>query len=227
MSSKNRDSRSDALVVMAESGMPPSAATSPTVSGAAPVISSPSSPVWAASICRAASRPRSSAAWLVLTSTVPPERARSSSRVQSRAQPAVGDDHDVVDGLLDLREVVAGDEHGAAASGVVAQEVAQPADALRVEPVGGLVENEDLRVAEQRGGQAEPLAHAERVAADPAVRPRRSSPTVASTSATRPRPMPAAGAVTRRWFRAERQGWKVFASSTRADGVRGIARGRA
>ena len=51
-----------------------------------------------------------------------------------------------------------------------AQEVAQPADALRVEAVGGLVEHEHPRVAEQRRRQAEPLAHAERVAAGAAVR---------------------------------------------------------
>ena len=46
-----------------------------------------------------------------------------------------------------------------------AQEVAQPADALGVEAVGGLVEHEDPRIAEQRGGEAEPLGHAEREAA--------------------------------------------------------------
>ena len=46
-----------------------------------------------------------------------------------------------------------------------AQQVAQPADPLRVEAVGGLVEDQDPRVAEQGGREAEPLAHAERVAA--------------------------------------------------------------
>ena len=52
-----------------------------------------------------------------------------------------------------------------ALGGEAAQEVAQPADALGVEPVGGLVEHEDARVAEQRGREAEPLGHAEREAA--------------------------------------------------------------
>ena len=49
--------------------------------------------------------------------------------------------------------------------GGAAQEVAQPADALRVQAVGGLVEDEDLGVAEQRGGEAQALAHPGRVAA--------------------------------------------------------------
>ena len=43
--------------------------------------------------------------------------------------------------------------------------VAQPADALGVEPVRGLVEDQQLRVAEQRRREPEPLAHAERVGA--------------------------------------------------------------
>ena len=49
-----------------------------------------------------------------------------------------------------------------------AQEVAQPAHALRVEPVRRLVEDEQLGLAEQRRREAEPLAHAERVALDAA-----------------------------------------------------------
>ena len=84
-------------------------------------------------------------------------------------QPAAGQDEHVVDGLLDLRQHVAGHQHGAALGGQAAQEAAQPADALRVEAVGGLVEHEHGRVAEQGRGQAEPLAHAEREAADVAA----------------------------------------------------------
>ena len=45
---------------------------------------------------------------------------------------------------------------------------ADPDDALRVEPVDRLVEHQHRRVAEQRGGDAEPLPHAEREAAGPA-----------------------------------------------------------
>ena len=61
-------------------------------------------------------------------------------------------------------------EHRAALGGQVAQQPAQPGHAGRVETVGRLVEDQHLRVAEQRRGQPEALAHAERVAADPAVR---------------------------------------------------------
>jgi hypothetical protein len=49
------------------------------------------------------------------------------------------------------------------------QERAEPADAARVEPVGRLVEDQEPRVAEEGRGQAEALAHAQRVAADPAA----------------------------------------------------------
>ena len=56
-------------------------------------------------------------------------------------------------------------EHGAAARGELAEVVAQPADAVGVEAVGRLVEQQDLRVAEQRAGEGEALAHAEREAA--------------------------------------------------------------
>ena len=58
---------------------------------------------------------------------------------------ALRDDHDVVGGLGDLGERVAGEQHGPALGGEAAQEVAQPADAIGVEAVGGLVEDEDAR----------------------------------------------------------------------------------
>ena len=79
--------------------------------------------------------------------------------------PAVADDDDVVGGLGDLGEDVAGDQDGPSFGGQAAEQVAQPPDALRVQAVGGLVEDQHGRVAEQRGGQAEPLPHAEGVAA--------------------------------------------------------------
>jgi hypothetical protein len=43
--------------------------------------------------------------------------------------------------------------------------VAEPADAVGIEAVGGLVEQQHLRVAEQRAGQRQALPHAEREAA--------------------------------------------------------------
>ncbi|MFN8169054.1 MAG: hypothetical protein U0S36_09760 [Candidatus Nanopelagicales bacterium] len=78
-------------------------------------------------------------------------------------------DDDVVDRLLDLAEHVARDEHRAALAGEVAQERAQPRDALGVEAVGRLVEHEDAGVAEERGRELEPLAHAQREPADRAA----------------------------------------------------------
>ena len=63
-------------------------------------------------------------------------------------------------------------EYGAAARGLGAQQVAHPANAGWVESVGGLVEDQNLWVAEQRGGYREPLAHAHRVVLHaPAGRP--------------------------------------------------------
>ena len=85
-------------------------------------------------------------------------------------QPTLVDDHHLVDGLSDLAEHVAGDQDGAALVGQVAQQAAQPRHAGRVEPVGRFVEQQHWRVAEQGPGQAEALAHAQRVAAHPPVR---------------------------------------------------------
>ena len=65
--------------------------------------------------------------------------------------------------MLDLGEQVAGHQHGAAASGVRAQSVAQRMDAFGIESVAGLVENEHWRVTEHRGGKPQPLSHTERV----------------------------------------------------------------
>jgi len=56
---------------------------------------------------------------------------------------------------------------GAAAVGVVAQQATHPADAGRVKAVGRLVQDQDLRLTDQRGRDAQPLAHAEGVVADP------------------------------------------------------------
>ena len=63
-----------------------------------------------------------------------------------------GQDHDLVDGLSDLGQHVARDQHGTARRRVATQEVAQPVDAFRVEPVGGLVKHEDVGVTEEGRG---------------------------------------------------------------------------
>ena len=48
--------------------------------------------------------------------------------------------------------------------------MAHPEDPLGVEPIDRLVQDEDRRVAEEGGGDAETLAHAERELAGPTVR---------------------------------------------------------
>jgi hypothetical protein len=81
----------------------------------------------------------------------------------------VPDDHQVVGDHLDLVQQVRGQQDGCAAVGVAAQQVAHPADAGRVQAVGRLVEDEDLRVPHQGGGDAEPLPHAQGVVTHPAA----------------------------------------------------------
>ena len=90
---------------------------------------------------------------------------------------------------------------------------AQPLDALRVEPVGGLVE-------EQHPGSPSSAAASESRWLMPSENPfgpplaTLSRPTMAITSSTRAAGMPLAAASIRRWLRARRVGWKERASST-------------
>ena len=76
-------------------------------------------------------------------------------------------------GLLHLGEQVAGDQHGPAVGGVPPQHPAHLGDLRRVEPVGRLVEHQQLRQAEHRLGDGQPLLHAVAVRADLAVDRRR------------------------------------------------------
>ncbi len=86
-----------------------------------------------------------------------------------RAEGAGGDelatveDHDLVGEVFDLVQQVARDEDRASRGGALAKQVAQPADALGVEAVAGLVEHQDRWIAEQRGRQPEALPHAQGV----------------------------------------------------------------
>jgi hypothetical protein len=72
------------------------------------------------------------------------------------------DDHHVVGGPRDLAQHVAGHDDRAPLAGQVAQRGAQPGRAARVQAVGRLVQDQHLRVAEQRRREAEALPHAER-----------------------------------------------------------------
>ena len=127
--------------------------------------------------------------------------------------PAAADDHEVVGGQRHLGHEVAGDEHRPALGGQAAGEVADPADALGVQAVDRLVEDDDPRVAEQGDGDAEPLAHAEGELADPLPghlgRPDELEHLVDARAG-----MPLLAASQRRWLRAERPGCTAFASSS-------------
>jgi hypothetical protein len=101
---------------------------------------------------------------------------------------------------------VGGDQDRASLAGEVAQELPDPGDALRVEAVGGLVEQQDLRVAEQRLGEPETLTHAEAELPDP-LGGRLLEPTRASTSSQRARGRPAVAAEMRSSSIALRPGW--------------------
>ena len=85
---------------------------------------------------------------------------------------ALGDDAAAVDdrrdvaGLLDLVEQVRGEQHRAALVDELADQAADLEDAGRVEAVHRLVEDQQLGVGEQAAGDAEALAHAERVRLD-------------------------------------------------------------
>ena len=84
-------------------------------------------------------------------------------------QPAAAEHDEVVGGVLHLAHQVAGDQHRPSLVGEVAQQLPHPADALRVQAVHRLVEQQDVGVAEQRGGDAEPLPHAQGEPAHPVV----------------------------------------------------------
>ena len=117
---------------------------------------------------------------------------------------AGADDRDAVAQLLDLGHQVAGEQHGDALVGEPPDQRAHVAHAGRVEAGRRLVEQQQPRVAQQRAGDAEPLAHAVRVAADPVLgavgevdgverrvdaRRRASSPSSAATSSRLRRPV--------------------------------------
>ena len=79
------------------------------------------------------------------------------------------DDHDPVGKPFELTHEVRREQHDATLVGAVAKEPAQPHHPLGVEAVHRFVEDEDARVADEGGGDAEPLAHAQRVATDPPI----------------------------------------------------------
>ena len=144
--------------------MPASKATFPTSAGSASVRRPPSSVGVLVSplAVSASSRARRSAA----RTTVPASCSRCGLGAHGD-DPAEADHDDVVGDDLDLVEQVRGEQDGAAAVGVPAEQVTHPPDPGRVQAVGGLVEDQHLGVTDQRGGDAESLTHAEGVLTDP------------------------------------------------------------
>ena len=149
------------------------------------------------------------------TRTPPPLR-RGHDLLQRRLRDAaaLGDHDDVVGGLRDLGQHVAGDEHRAAlgrragagsraASGCPAGPGRWRARRARA-PSG-------RRAARPRGRAAGACRASSRPRAG---RPRPLSATSSSSSSTRASPIPAAVASVRRWLRPLRPGWSIPPSST-------------
>jgi hypothetical protein len=88
----------------------------------------------------------------------------------ARDDASRADHDDVVGDELDLVQQVRGQQDGAAAVGVVPEQVAHPPGTGRVQAVVRLVEDQHRGVADEGDRDAEPLAHPERVRADPALR---------------------------------------------------------
>src|SRR5581483_4438659 len=94
-------------------------------------------------------------AWLVLDGELLDAGVRDES-----SSP---DDHETLGSERHFGDQVARHENGPALGRQVAQEEANPTDALGIEAVDGLVEEEDPGVTKKRGGDAEALSHTERV----------------------------------------------------------------
>lgn len=75
-------------------------------------------------------------------------RSRRSPTAGVGDQPAGRQDHDLIDGLGDLGQQTTRDEHGASRRGEAAQVVPQTAEPFGIEAVGGLVQHEDIGIAE-------------------------------------------------------------------------------
>ena len=134
---------------------------------------------------------RSAATAAARTSSVVRSAIASGGRGEQLVQRALvddapgADDRDAVAELLDLAHQVRGQQHRDALIGEPADELPHVAHAARVQARGRLVEQQQPRGADQRGGDAEPLAHAVRVAADAVLAPGRVSSTVSSASSMR------------------------------------------
>ena len=93
--------------------------------------------------------------------TLSPSRSLDRARGE---QPPVAHDRDRVADLLHLGQDVGAEQDRDAGVPEVADQVPDGADPGRVEPVGGLVEDEQVGALQQRSGDREALLHPVRVA---------------------------------------------------------------
>ena len=68
--------------------------------------------------------------------------------------PSLVDDRDVVGDLLDLVEEVRGEKHGHAVLDELADHPAKLVNSRRIEAVGGFIQDQELRIGEQRARDA-------------------------------------------------------------------------
>ena len=138
-------------------------------------------------------------------------------------QLAAADHDQVVGGQRHLAHQVRRDEHGPALGSEPLEQVADPVDPFGIEAVDRLVEHHGLRVAEQRGRDAESLAHAERELAGALAGRRRAGRRGRSARRRGCCGMPWVCASASRWLRAERPVWIDRASSSAPTSCSGAA----
>ena len=138
---------------------------------------------------------------------------------------APADHQDVVGGQGHLAHQVARHHDRPTLPGQRAHEIAHPDDALGVQAVHRLVEDEDGWVAEQGGGDTQPLAHAEREPLRPSVGDAL-EPDQLKHLGTRRVPMPLLCARHSRWSKARRPPWRALASSSAPTSRIGAGRSR-
>src|SRR4051794_36788807 len=81
------------------------------------------------------------------------------------------DQHQPIADLLELAEIVRADENRSPAAGQATDQRAHLAHTLRVQTVGRLVEDQQIRITQECRGDAEPLLHPQRVRAVAVVAP--------------------------------------------------------
>ena len=140
-------------------------------------------------------------------------------------QPAAADHDQVVGGHGHLVHQVAGDQDGAALAGQVLHQVPDPQDALGVQPVDRLVQQQHLRVAEHRRRDAQPLAHAQRERPGPLARHLAQPDQVEHLVHPAGAAGPGVWARNSRWLRALRPGCTAWPPAARRPSAAGRAVG--